>query len=55
MIDEFITIIKEIAELEDYYSKHLEKVGNDLTKFLEKGTLSYGIAGLKSAYMAQFE
>jgi hypothetical protein len=52
MLDEFITIIKDIAEIEDYYARHLEKVGNDLTKFLEKGTLSYGIAGLKSSYMA---
>jgi len=37
MLDEFISISsKTRVELEDYYTRHLEKIGNDLKKFLEK-------------------
>jgi len=36
-LDEFSEIIRQRADLEDYYSKIIEKIGLSLTNFIERG------------------
>lgn len=36
-LDEFSAIIQQRADLEDYYSKIIEKIGLSLTNFIERG------------------
>lgn len=36
-LEEFAEIIRQRADLEDYYSKIIEKIGLSLTNFIERG------------------
>ena len=36
-LEEFSTIIQQRADLEDYYSKIIEKIGLSLSNFIERG------------------
>jgi len=36
-LDEFSSIIQQRADLEDYYSKIIEKIGLSLSNFIERG------------------
>ena len=36
-LEEFSEIIRQRADLEDYYSKIIEKIGLSLTNFIERG------------------
>ena len=39
-LEEFSEIIRQRADLEDYYSKIIEKIGLSLTNFIERGYFS---------------
>lgn len=36
-LEQFANLVRQRTELEDYYAKCLEKIGSDLTSFIEKG------------------
>lgn len=40
-LEEFSSIIQQRADLEDYYSKIIEKIGLTLTNFIERGLKNF--------------
>ncbi len=36
-LEQFANLVRQRTELEDYYAKCMEKIGSDLTTFIEKG------------------
>ena len=54
-IDEFLQSMQDRVELEDYYSRNLERLAQNLNKIFRKGTIMEAIQGVKQGLFMRAE